>query len=184
MNKAQGCLLGWQECFPLATSIPCPPRHPLSDINFPTPVYSRVADGQTKAQRGEASPRCRRVNRSSGCQARAGNQTWGAHGLHPQLQLLCSNVTQDRTQGSLFPRKPPSGSSSLHPHGALGPLTCTHAAPRTHSHRELCSCFFVGCWCTLEVLQGSELVLPIFQAPLNSSSLLACRKVKLGCCLP
>lgn len=93
MNKARGCLSGRQECFPLATSIPCPPRHPLSDINFPTPVYSRVADGQTKAQRGEASPCCRRVNRSSGCQAGAANQTWGSHGLHPQLQLLCSKVT-------------------------------------------------------------------------------------------
>lgn len=38
MNKAQGCLSGWQRHLPLAAGVPRPPRHPLGDPNnLPVP---------------------------------------------------------------------------------------------------------------------------------------------------
>lgn len=71
MNKAQGCLLGWQERFPLAASVPCPPCHPLGDINFPLLCVPEL--------------RVDKARLSAGKHLHAGTQTWGAHGLPPQL---------------------------------------------------------------------------------------------------
>lgn len=112
MNKAQGCSAGWRERFPLAASIPC---HPLGDIiTFPTPGYSWLADGQTTAQRGQAPACCRRVNRSSGCQAQAGNQTWGCWGAPSPapLQSRDSPECSGSFCAPVLPRTGPSGPCS------------------------------------------------------------------------
>ena len=181
MNQAQGCLSGWQERFPLAASVPCPPRHPLGDVNFPTPVYSWVADGQTKAQRGEASPRCRRVNRSSGCQAWAGNQTWGCSWAPSPAaafvlqrcpgQDLVVPVPKQTTFRELQPVPTWSpGTPHLHPCSPLGP-----APPGSRA-----AAFLLGAGARWTCCSGNELVLPMVQAPLKSSSILGRRKVKPG----
>lgn len=126
MNKAQGCSAGGRERFPLAASIP---RHPLGDINFPTPGYSWLADGQTTAQRGEAPPMLQERQQElwvpgAGWKPNLGVLGGSIPSRPPERGragvlrvLLCSSVSQDRTQWSLFPSQ------------ALGAPACAPAEP-------------------------------------------------------